>query len=212
VFVQSGYQAFPINGSPLRRGEVVTTPCPIDPVTGTTPPGCRPTTLQNGGFFSDRSLGVQISWPLFEGLRVKGNIDLAQAQARVAELQLAQERERVAVEIAQARAELTRARATYAARQQNAAEAAEAFNLASLRFSRGVGTQLDVSDAQFALLTAQTDQARAVYDIYIAAAGLGFAQGRPVPLPGAAPRQAAPPRAGGAGGPSTTDISTPTRP
>jgi outer membrane protein TolC len=184
VFVQSGYQAFPLSGSPLRRGATVVTPCPIDPITGVPEAGCRPTTVQNGGFFSDRSLGVQISWPLFDGLRTKGNIDLAQAQARVAELQLAQERERVALEIAQASAELSRARATYAARQQNAGEAGEAFTLASLRFTRGVGTQLDVSDAQLALLTAQTDEARAVYDVYIAAAGLAFAQGRPVPLPG----------------------------
>ena len=186
VFVQSGYQAFPVTGSPLRRGETVTTPCPVDPVTGAPTAGCRPTTAQNGGFFSDRLLGVQISWPLFDGLRTKGNIDLAQAQAQVAALQLAQERERVAVEIAVARAELSRARATYAARRQNAGEAGEAFSLASLRFTRGVGTQLDVSDAQVALLTAQTDEARAVYDVYIAAAGLAFAEGRPVPLPGSA--------------------------
>ena len=194
VFVQSGYQAFPLTGSPLRRGETVTTPCPVDPVTGATQPGCRPTTVQNGGFFSDRSLGVQISWPLFDGLRTKGNIDLAQAQSRVAELQLAQERERVALEIAQARAELLRARATYAARQQNAGEADEAFRLASLRFTRGVGTQLDVSDAQLALLTAQTDEARAVYDVYVAAAGLAFAEGRTVPLPGTTAAPPAPAR------------------
>jgi hypothetical protein len=209
VFVQSGYQAFPVTGSPLRRGEVTTVPCPIDPDTGTTVPGCRPTTLQNGGFFSDRSLGVQISWPLFDGLRAKGNIDLAQAQARVADLQLALERERVALEVAQARAELARARASYAARRQNATEADEAFRLASLRFSRGVGTQLEASDAQLALLTAQTDEARAVYDIYIAGAALAFAEGRPVPLPGGT-RPPAPPRPGRR--PAPNEISTPRRP
>lgn len=178
VFLQTGYQAFPASGSPFRWGQTTTVPCAPD-----APEGCRPTTVQNGGFFSDRSVGVVMSWPLFDGLRVKGNIDLAQAQAKLAETQLNLERERVALEVAQARAELRRARAAFEAQRQTATEANEAFRLANLRFTRGVGTQLDVSDAQFALLTSQTNEARAVYDLYLAAAGLAFSLGRPIPFP-----------------------------
>jgi outer membrane protein TolC len=178
VFFQTGYQAFPVSGFPTRWGEAVTVPCsPGSPST------CRPTTTQNNGFFSDRLLGVQISWPLFDGLRAKGNIDLAQAQTRLAETQLNLEREQVALEVAQARAELARARAAFGAQQLNGQDANEAFRLASLRFTRGVGTQLDVSDAQLALLTAQTNEARAVYDLYLASASLAFALGRPIPFP-----------------------------
>jgi len=178
VFLQTGYQAFPTAGSPLRWGETTNIPCAPD-----APASCRPTTVQNGGFFSDRSVGVVVSWPLFDGLRVKGNIDLAQAQAKLAETQLNLERERVALEVAQARAELRRARAAFEAQRQTATEATEAFRLASLRFTRGVGTQFDVSDAQFALLTSKTNEARAVYDLYLATAGLAFSLGRPIPFP-----------------------------
>jgi outer membrane protein TolC len=178
VFFQTGYQAFPTAGSPLRWGETTNVPCAPD-----APASCRPTTVQNGGFFSDRSVGVVVSWPLFDGLRVKGNIDLAQAQAKLAETQLNLERERVALEVAQARAELRRARAAFEAQRQTATEATEAFRLASLRFTRGVGTQFDVSDAQFALLTSKTNEARAVYDLYLATAGLAFSLGRPIPFP-----------------------------
>jgi hypothetical protein len=71
-------------------------------------------------------------------------------------------------------------------------EADEAFRLASLRFNRGLGTQLDVSDAQLALATARTDEARATYDVYLASATLARSLGRPLPLPG-----------GGTIGPST---------
>ena len=177
VFFQTGYQAFPPSGFPTQLGRVDERPCPTE----TNPNAvCR---SQNGGWFSDRSLGTQISWPLFDGMRVKGNIDLAQAQARVAELELARERETVAIEVAQARAELQRARALFAARQENATEATEAFTLASLRFDRGLSTQLEVSDAQLALLTAQTDEARAVYDLYLASAEMARALGRPIPFP-----------------------------
>ena len=175
VFFQTGYQAFPQSGFPSQRGELSAAACPA---------GSDPERLcNNGGWFSDRTIGTQVSWPLFDGMRVKGNIDLAQAQAKVAELELARERETVAIEVAQARAELQRARALFAARQENATEANEAFTLASLRFDRGLSTQLEVSDAQLALLTAQTDEARAIYDLYLASAEMARALGRPIPFP-----------------------------
>ena len=71
----------------------------------------------------------------------------------------------------------------FTARQQNAGEANEAFRLATLRFTRGLSTQLDVSDAQIALMTARTNEARSVYDLYLALAELAPAQGKPIPLP-----------------------------
>ena len=70
-----------------------------------------------------------------------------------------------------------------------AGASAEAFELATLRFSRGLGTQLEVSDAQLARLTAETNEARAIYELHLAAAELARALGRPIPVPGApAPR------------------------
>lgn len=178
AYVQTGFQAFPrANIFPMQGGQLDVVDCPA----GSTPG--RVCTDQNGGWFGDRSVGVTVSWPIFDGLRVKGNIELAQAQADVADLQLAQEREQVALEVAQARANLARSRATFAAQHQNALEAGEAFHLASLRFARGLSTQLEVSDAQLALLTAQTNEARAVYDLYLASASLARALGRPIPFP-----------------------------
>jgi outer membrane protein TolC len=121
---------------------------------------------------------------LFDGLRAKGAIDLAQAQHEIAEIALAQEREAVALEIARARAEMSRSRAVFAARRQTVSEADEAFRLASLRYSRGIGTSLEVSDSQLQLLISQTDEAQSAVDLYLAAAELARALGRPIPLPG----------------------------
>lgn len=185
VFFNWGYQAFPISGFPTRFGEVPR--ITLQPGEGTCPASatapCVVNGRQNGGFFSDRSAGVQITWALFDGLRTKGNIDLAQAQLRQAEIQLDLERERVGQEVATARAGLSRARSLFEARRQNVGEADEAFRLASLRFTRGLSTQLDVTDAQYALLTARTNEARAVYDLYLAQAALARSLGRPIPLP-----------------------------
>ena len=174
--LQSGYQAFPPPGFgvPARLGAIAPTFC-ADPAAGRS--------CQNGGWFSDRSLIATASWPLFDGFRTRGNVGLAKAQAQVAELQLRQQREAVSLDVARTRAELSRALAVFEARRQNAAEAVEAFQLASLRFASGLSTQLEVSDAQLSMLNAQSGAVRSVYDLYLATADLARALGQPVPIP-----------------------------
>jgi outer membrane protein TolC len=186
VFLQSGYQAFPALGQGLPSGSGALTfeACPPGSVAGRT--------CQNGGWFTDRQAGINVSVPLFDGMRVKSNVDLAQAQARLAELQLRQAKEAVSVDAARARAELRRSAAVFAARRQNSQEAEEAFHLAELRYTRGLSTQLEVSDAQVAWLTAQSTEARATYDLFLAAADLSRALGRPIPIPSATGTAAAP--------------------
>ncbi|HYC50078.1 MAG TPA: TolC family protein, partial [Gemmatimonadaceae bacterium] len=177
AFFQTGFQAFPPPGFgfPATRGSLNADSCPAGSVAGRV--------CQNGGWFEDRNMGIQFSWPLFDGLRAKSALELARAQTRIAELELRLEREQVAVEVARARAELQRARAIFDARRETSAEANEAFRLASLRFSRGLSTQLEVSDAQLALLTAEGSTARATYDLFLATAELARALGRPIPMP-----------------------------
>ncbi len=180
VFFRTGFLALPAtSGFPSRWGNTSLGNCPNVPL----PAGQTPRPCQNNGWYEDRSLGVQVAWPLFDGLRAKGNMDLAQAQERVARTQLYQVREIVAVEQARATAEFARAEALYDAQRQNAEEAEEAFRIASLRFERGLGTQLDVTDAQLALLTARSNAARGTVEYYLAAAELARARGSTVPLP-----------------------------
>jgi outer membrane protein TolC len=179
IFFQTGYQAFPLTGLPTANGSLANDFCAVG-----TPTATR---CQNGGWFSDRQAGLNVSMPVFDGFRVKSNVELAEAQTRLAELQLRQQREAVSVDVARTRAELRRASAVFAARQQNSLEADEAFRLATLRFTRGLSTQLEVSDAQLALLTAQSTEARATYDLFLASTDLARALGRPIPFAPAAP-------------------------
>jgi outer membrane protein TolC len=177
VFFNAGVGAFPLAGYgiPGTRGTVGNAFCPVgSPATKT---------CNNGGWFDDSNMGVQFSWALFDGLRAKSALEMARAQTRVADLQLRQEQEEVAVEVARARAELRRARAVFDGRRETSSEAQEAFRLASLRFSRGLSTQLEVSDSQLALLTAESSEARATYDLYLATAELARSLGKPIPLP-----------------------------
>ena len=181
IQLNSGFGAFPLlgGGFPTRRGSFDLSNCPA------TPAPSKP--CYNGGWFPDRNLLVTFSIPVFDGLRAKAGIDLAQAQERVAQIQLQQQREAVALEVARGRAEIDRVRSVFAARRQNTVAAQDAFRLASLRFERGLSTQLEVSDAQLALFTAQVGEARATYDMYLAAAEMARALGRPVPIVGSTP-------------------------
>ncbi len=174
--ITSGFLALPTsNGFPTRSGQTSNALCP---------PG-SPTTrsCQNNGWFTDRNFGFQVAWPIFDGLRTKANIENAHAQVDLATIQLAQVREQVAIEAAAARAEFGRARTLFDARRETVAEATEAYDLSVLRNTRGVGTTLDVSDAQLNLVRAQVNAARAIYDVFLAAADLARTTGRPIPLP-----------------------------
>jgi outer membrane protein TolC len=170
-----GYQAFPPVGAgfPDRLGQSSPTFC-------ANPGGTQ--SCQNGGWFSDRSVVATVTWPVFDGFRTKANINVARANLNIASLQLAQQREAVALEVARARSELRRATSVYEARSQTVAEATEAFQLAQLRFSTGLSTQLEVSDAQLSMLNAQSGAVRSVYDLYLAAVDLARALGQPVPM------------------------------
>ena len=186
AFVTGGVSAFPTSGFPPLLGQrdaLGENKCTADVAD-------RNGFCYNGGFFKDLAAGVQMTWNVFDVFRMHGNIGLAQANARLADIEYERQRQAAALEIAQAQAELTRARSFYGARQQAATEAQETFRLASLRYNRGLGTQLDVSDAQLAQLTAETNEARAAVDLYLATAELAYALGRPIPLPPSAPAPA----------------------
>ncbi len=176
AFFNWGYLALPtLNGLPDRLGVTSTAVCPPGSAAGRI--------CQNNGFFPDRNFGLTVTWAVLDGLRAKGNVDLATAQRRIAEVTLHQQREAAALDLARAHAEFVRARAAYSARAQNASEAEEAFQLATLRFNRGLSTQVEVTDAQVALLTARSTEARSIYDVYLAATELARVRGRPIPLP-----------------------------
>jgi len=59
-------------------------------------------------------------------------------------------------------------------------QAQEALRLANVRYRAGVGTQLDVYNAQTALVQAESNQVNATYDYLGALANLTRALGNPI--------------------------------
>ncbi|MGH7446815.1 MAG: TolC family protein, partial [Longimicrobiales bacterium] len=118
----------------------------------------------------DWTVGFVVQWPLFQGLRRGAEVDAAQAQVRQAELQADQLRQGVQLEYEQAQGELEQARAQIAAATRTVAQAVRVYDLTELRYTEGLATQLDVSDARLALQQARMNEANAYHDFYLALA------------------------------------------
>jgi outer membrane protein TolC len=128
----------------------------------------------------DASLRLEI--PIFTGLRTEGQIAQAQAQYEVARADRDRLREGAAIEAVQAKGELERTLATLTARRQTVKQARRAWELAGVRFTNGMSTQVEVSDARLQLQSAEVNEVQATRDYLLAIAALERAVGHPLPL------------------------------
>ncbi len=147
-------------------------------------------------FRRDWVASLSLSMPLFDGFRTHGLVEQARAELTRAEAQASQAREGVAIQVAEARSEMERARSLVAARRQTVAQATRAYHLADVRYTNGIASSIEVSDARLALQQARVNEAQSTRDYLVALAGLERALGRPVPLARPVQRVAA---EGGAG-------------
>ena len=122
--------------------------------------------------------GVNVSWPLLDGGRTRGELAEASAAGRAAEERLAEFDSIVAVEIRQRMSEIDASRAAIAAANDAVRSAREARRVVGDRFAAGVTTSTDVLDAQVALLQAALDRTQAIAAARLADARLARAVGR----------------------------------
>lgn len=124
------------------------------------------------------SLGLAFTWNIFDGGNLiaaldaaKANLGAANARVKVAELTLIQNLEQAEIAVEAAQERIGAARTLIASAQEN-------FRLAQGRFDVGVGTILELTDAQLALTQASNTEAQALADYRIALAQLDRAAGR----------------------------------
>jgi len=126
----------------------------------------------------DAYLTLQL--PIFTGLRIEGQVAQAKGAYERAAADRDLVREMVAIEAVQARADLDRNLSTLAARRKTVQQARRAWELAEVRYTNGMSTQLEVSDARLQFSDAAANEARAVRDYRVALANLERAVGRTV--------------------------------
>lgn len=125
-----------------------------------------------GDWRTDWTVGLNVSVPLFTGLRRTAELEQSRVELEQSRLQLSQLRESVQLQYEQARGERERALSAIEARGRTADVAQRVYDLTVLRYEQGLATQLEVNDARLSLLQARTNRAQAITDYYIADAGL----------------------------------------
>jgi outer membrane protein TolC len=124
-----------------------------------------------------RFAGVRVSLPIFQGFQRDARIDQRRALLEQARLQTeyARDQARNEVRTLLAAAEEARDRAT--AQQLAVGQATRGFEIASAQYREGIGTQLELTDAEVALRQSEFNYAQAVHDYLVARARLDRATG-----------------------------------
>ena len=124
------------------------------------------------------SYGVQLSWSIFDGgnkvaryKEAKALLDATKANVRDTELTIWQQVEQAYVNLISAEEQIGAAQKAVESAQEN-------FRLSQGRFDAGVGTIIELTDAQLALTQAQSTQAQALTDYRLAIAQLERNLGR----------------------------------
>lgn len=120
-------------------------------------------TTDTGEWIRDWQAGVQVDFPLFDGLAREGRIQQEKALLKRRDAELAGTEERVLLEINQSLANLEDAEKVVESQSLNLARAREALALAEAGFKEGVNTPADLSDARAALRLAEGLYAQALY-------------------------------------------------
>jgi len=131
----------------------------------------------SSGSHSTVSLSAVLGIPLYDGGSTRAKVKEAQSDLRAQLVTRGQLRENVSVEVRQALSNISDAQARTASAGLGARTAAEASRLAGVRYQNGIGTILDVVNAQAQLAQAQSNLLNAQYDYQTSLAQLTRAIG-----------------------------------
>ncbi|MDT8340582.1 MAG: efflux RND transporter permease subunit [Longimicrobiales bacterium] len=128
-------------------------------------------------FSQSLATGLVFSLPLFDGRERSGRIQQAEAARTRERFRLSQQREEVRLEVLEAHRSLAAARERIDASRSNVGRAERALEIAQVRFANGLGTQLELNDAELAVTQARTNAVQALYAYNLAMTRLRRAMG-----------------------------------
>lgn len=126
------------------------------------------------------SVGISAEWNLFDNNVTNAQIKQAQATKRKADAVDNQKKDTIQLEVRTAYLNMISAEEKIQTTQVAVEQAKEDYKISQVKYSAGVGTNIDVIDAQVALTTAQTNYIQSLYDYNIGKASLDKAMGMPI--------------------------------
>jgi outer membrane protein TolC len=132
---------------------------------------------------SNWTIGASMSVPILTGGRQRADEAVAIAELDQAKAQRQQVEELAALDTRSAWAELVAARAAWEATAGTIQQAQRAYQIANVRFTNGVSTQLELSDARLSLQQAEANRTQAARDLQVARARVALLPNLPVSAP-----------------------------
>lgn len=123
------------------------------------------------------SVGATLNFPLFSGLSTKYQVEEARANFQVLKANEEALKQLIHLDVEQAYLNLQQARDSISTTELTVRQATENHELANGRYSAGVGSPIEVTDALISLANAKTAYIAALYDYKIAQASMEKAMG-----------------------------------
>jgi len=129
-------------------------------------------------FLSGFSGQVILNIPLFDGFASKNRAQIAQVNMRNVDLQISQAKRGIQLQVFQTLRTYQRSEEELVAAFENLEQAQKGYSIAETRYSGGIGTQLEVLDAQIQLNQSKVNLLQAKFNKLVAVAGYERAIGK----------------------------------
>lgn len=119
---------------------------------------------------TDWNFTLALSFPIFDGFLTRSKVKGAKSDLRQLDITEKQIKDLIRLQISQAISDLNLARENILSQQENVKQAKESLRIARVQYQKGVLTNLELMDTEFALTVAETNYLQALSDYSIAKA------------------------------------------
>ncbi len=130
------------------------------------------------GWYATGLIGATLSLPLFDGFQKHNKIKQEKLSLRKIDNEIDRFEEAVSVEITSTRDALVNSISTLNIQEQNLDLASSIYTTSKLKYDQGVGSNLEVLDAETSLKDSQANYFNALYDVMISKIDLDKAMGK----------------------------------
>jgi outer membrane protein len=120
------------------------------------------------------SVGLTLSFPIFSGFGVKSRVEQAEIQSKQLEETINYTKKQLDIAITNTKNRMATALEKIEAQKLNREKARVNYRIAEVRYNEGMSTQLEISNANVSLLSAELGYAQSIYEYLVAQAELEF--------------------------------------
>jgi outer membrane protein len=128
--------------------------------------------------YSSATVGLSFSMNLFRGVQTRNRVEQAEVTLSQSEEQFSQLQDFVVSQIKFRINEIRKVKASLEAQERNVKLAQRAYELATLRYREGTGSQLEIENSDIALRQARINLLQSIYDYILSKANLNQLLGR----------------------------------